>query len=216
MWLDAETFLYYQASELVPFKISSFLSSAVIKKLANPGLFLCKFLVFSNTNFTYKKLQWALNSDSNSIRRVRWPHEYHHGTSSLKLSKYCFCLGPSNYLSCCSCSGHFVNLLLGYTSGLNLGADLGPVLALFLFKKYCHPWEYCLPSERKSWLTGRMMIIGSANIALKCLRNTQWCSIQKRIFSPENVCFQNSFLFVFQMISTKFVWLWFQLKWRKV
>ena len=54
MWLDAETFLYYQASELVPFKISSFLSSAVIKKLANPGLFLCKFLVFSNTNFTYK------------------------------------------------------------------------------------------------------------------------------------------------------------------
>ena len=36
---------------------------------------------------------------------------------------------PSNYLSC-SCSGHFVNLLPGYTSGLNLAADLGPVQAL--------------------------------------------------------------------------------------
>ena len=36
---------------------------------------------------------------------------------------------PSNYLSCSSCSGHFVNLLLGYTpghsSGLNLAEDLG-------------------------------------------------------------------------------------------
>ena len=36
--------------------------------------------------------------------------------------------GPSNYFSC-SCSGHFVNLFLGCTSGLNLAADLGPVLA---------------------------------------------------------------------------------------
>ena len=36
--------------------------------------------------------------------------------------------GPSNYLS--SSSGHFVNLLLGCTSGLNLAADLGPVLVL--------------------------------------------------------------------------------------
>ena len=48
-----------------------------------------------------------------------------------------FCLrptakGPGNNLNCYfSCSGHFVNLLLGCTSGLNLAADLGPVLALF-------------------------------------------------------------------------------------
>ena len=44
-----------------------------------------------------------------------------------------FCLwptaeGPSNYLS--SSSGHFISKFLGYTSGLNLTADLGPVLAL--------------------------------------------------------------------------------------
>ena len=38
---------------------------------------------------------------------------------------------PSKYLSC-SCSGHLVNLLLGCTSGLNLAADLGPVLCLVL------------------------------------------------------------------------------------
>ena len=41
---------------------------------------------------------------------------------------------PSNYLSCCS--GHFVNLLQGYTSGctsgLNLTADLGPSPGLVL------------------------------------------------------------------------------------
>ena len=42
---------------------------------------------------------------------------------------------PNNYLSCrCCSSGHFVNLLLGYTYGLNLAVDLGPVLALFLVK----------------------------------------------------------------------------------
>ena len=39
--------------------------------------------------------------------------------------------GPSDLLSC-SCSGNFVNLLMGCTYGLNLAADLGPVLALFL------------------------------------------------------------------------------------
>ena len=39
--------------------------------------------------------------------------------------------GPSNYYLSCFCSGHLVNLLLGCTSGLNLAADLGPVLALF-------------------------------------------------------------------------------------
>ena len=39
---------------------------------------------------------------------------------------------PNNYLS--SSSGHLVILLLGYTSGLNLAADLGPVLALLYFK----------------------------------------------------------------------------------
>ena len=47
----------------------------------------------------------------------------------------CFCMGPmtvgpSNYLSCCSCSGHLVDLFLGCTSGLNLATDLGPILAL--------------------------------------------------------------------------------------
>ena len=31
---------------------------------------------------------------------------------------------------CCSCSGRFVNLLLGYTSGLNLAEDLGQILGL--------------------------------------------------------------------------------------
>ena len=51
-----------------------------------------------------------------------------------------FCLrptaeGPSKYyyylsFSCSSCSGHFVNFRLDNTSGLNLAADLGPVLAL--------------------------------------------------------------------------------------
>ena len=52
------------------------------------------------------------------------------------LSNYCFsfCLqltaeGPSIYLRC-SCSRHFVYLLLRCTFGLNLSADLGPVLAL--------------------------------------------------------------------------------------
>ena len=39
---------------------------------------------------------------------------------------------PSDNLSS-SCSGHFVNLLLGCTSGLNLAADLGPVQALLIF-----------------------------------------------------------------------------------
>ena len=39
-----------------------------------------------------------------------------------------------NYLSfcCSSSSGHFVNLLLRCTSGLDLAADLGAVLALFI------------------------------------------------------------------------------------
>ena len=54
-----------------------------------------------------------------------------------KIEIFYFCLrpkagGPSNYLSCCS--GHVVNLLLGCTSGLNLAADLRPVLALFMFQ----------------------------------------------------------------------------------
>ena len=58
--------------------------------------------------------------------------------SSNPTDVYYFCLwptaeGPSNYLSC-SCSRHFINLLLGCTSGLNLAADLGPVLALLLCK----------------------------------------------------------------------------------
>ena len=40
-----------------------------------------------------------------------------------------FCLKPTaevpiNKLSCCCCSGHLVNLLLGCTSGLNLAAYL--------------------------------------------------------------------------------------------
>ena len=53
----------------------------------------------------------------------------------LNLNDKNYCLRPTaeghcNYLSC-SCSGHFVNLLLERTSGLNLAADLGPVLALF-------------------------------------------------------------------------------------
>ena len=38
----------------------------------------------------------------------------------------------NNYLSCCSCSVNFVNLLLGCTSGLNLAAGLGPVLAMLI------------------------------------------------------------------------------------
>ena len=45
--------------------------------------------------------------------------------------------GPSNYSSC-SCS-RTVNLLLGYTSGLNLAADLGPVLGLFIMN-----WRFVL------------------------------------------------------------------------
>ena len=40
--------------------------------------------------------------------------------------------GTSSYWSCFSSSGHFVNFFLGCTSGLNLAAGLGPVLALFL------------------------------------------------------------------------------------
>ena len=42
--------------------------------------------------------------------------------------------GPSNDLSCSSCSGHLVNSLLGCTSGLNLATELGPVLALSAFE----------------------------------------------------------------------------------
>ena len=57
----------------------------------------------------------------------------HEPSKNVKTFHGFFCLrptaeGPSNYASC---SGHFVNLLLGCTSGLNLAADLGPVLALF-------------------------------------------------------------------------------------
>ena len=65
-----------------------------------------------------------------------------------------FCLGPTakgpnNYLSC-SCSVHFVNLLLWYTSGLNLAADLGPVLALFItcFTLYL---QVCAMSHCRGW-----------------------------------------------------------------
>ena len=49
---------------------------------------------------------------------------------SLKAHMYYdyFCLLPKakepiNYLSCCSCSGSLINLLLGCTNGLNLTAD---------------------------------------------------------------------------------------------
>ena len=38
----------------------------------------------------------------------------------------------SNYLSCSCFYGHLVNLLLRCTSGLNMNADLRPVLALFI------------------------------------------------------------------------------------
>ena len=55
-----------------------------------------------------------------------------------------FCLqpmaeGPSNYLGCCcssSCSGHFINLLLGYTSGLNLATVYATFTLKMAFLKY--------------------------------------------------------------------------------
>ena len=48
--------------------------------------------------------------------------------------KVCIFLYAAN-VRCSSCSGHFViyfwATILGYTSGLNLAADVGPVMALF-------------------------------------------------------------------------------------
>ena len=47
-----------------------------------------------------------------------------------------FAKGPCNYLSCCS-SGHLFNVLLGYPSGLNVAAELGPFLALLKKGRIC-------------------------------------------------------------------------------
>ena len=90
------------------------------------------------------KIHWAMTT----------PHVY------LIMPSGHFCLqpmteGPSNLLSssfCSSFSGHFVNLLLGYisgvhfwgtfpgcTSGLNLAINLGPVQALFNGRT-SNPW----------------------------------------------------------------------------
>ena len=70
----------------------------------------------------------------NETNRTNWRFAYEWFTDYLN-----FCLWPTaevpcNYLSCSCSSGHFVNLLLGCTSGLNLAADLGPVPALLNYK----------------------------------------------------------------------------------
>ena len=61
----------------------------------------------------------------------------------------CSCLrttakGPTNYLSCSSCSGHYVNLLLGCTFGLNLATGLGAVL---VSSKLLSPAPICYFTE---------------------------------------------------------------------
>ena len=92
----------------------------------------------SNVEVNLKFLQNYLVCGAGGCPGVSMLTFYSDDLSSNPADVYYFCLwptaeGPSNYLSC-SCSRHFINLLLGCTSGLNLAADLGPVLALLLCK----------------------------------------------------------------------------------
>ena len=92
----------------------------------------------SNVEVNLKFLQNYLVCGAGGCPGVSMLTFYSDDLSSNPTDAYYFCLwptaeGPSNYLSC-SCSRHFINLLLGCTSGLNLAADLGPVLALLLCK----------------------------------------------------------------------------------
>ena len=68
--------LYFSTISTLPVYLSIF----EFFKLGQPGLFICLFSFFSNTNLTVKncRLQWESNANCHSRRRACWPLDKHH------------------------------------------------------------------------------------------------------------------------------------------
>ena len=67
---------------------SSALHWQLIKKRANPGLFLFIFVLLKTQTYRqYFKLQRDSNLDCRNRRRARWPLDHHHGPLATNLSR---------------------------------------------------------------------------------------------------------------------------------